>query len=234
MKPRMMRNMLLVTVVHLVVILTIVVSHWIRSRLRREPREVVTFVDLAMMVEPSSIKTHVASEPLVSTPSTPEPVAVKPKPVIPIQKPKKKKIERSKKRVRRNKVTPEPVPVRHKTSVEEIRNLLSPALSSSNVEKTNDFPYDWYYALVRHACYEAWNRPARASVQPGTVAVVSIRVFRDGTVREHQIIRASGNATMDASVLRALRTITRLKPLPTSYVGEFKDITIDFEFGGNG
>lgn len=237
MKPRMKRNMLLVTAAHLVVILLIVLSHWIRSWLRRETHEVVTYVDLAMMAEPSLPTTHVALEPPEPTPSEPEPVALKPEPEpepIPIQKPQKKKIKRSKKRIRRSKTMPQstPVPEPRQASEEEIRNLLSPALSRSNVA-VDDFPYDWYYALVRHACYEAWNRPSRASVRPGTVAVVSIRVYRDGTVREHQIVRSSGNATMDTSVLRALRTLTRLKPLPTSYVGEFKDITIDFEFAGN-
>ena len=236
MEPRLKRNMLLVAIVHAVVIVVLIAWQWIASLFDREkPKELVTYVELATVVqEPAPMTPEVVAEPPPPEPPPPEPKAVEPPPIAP-PKPKKKKIEVSKKRVRRKQDAPPPKakPPSRRTGAEDVRKMLSPVLSSPSNAAVNDFPYDWYYALVRRACYESWDRPSTAAVRPGTKAVVSIRVHRDGSVREHQLVRASGNRAMDDSVLRAVRGIPRLKPLPAQYKKEFKDITIDFELAGN-
>lgn len=237
MEPRLKRNLILVAGAHVALILVLLVSHWISLLIHRhKPKEVVTYVDLTTMVPDKPMPTAPPTPaPVVEEPPPapePEPAAPTPKPAI---KPKKKKIEISKKRVRRSpdELPPPRKPERPRTSAEDVRKMLSPVLSSPSNATRNDFPFDWYISLVRRACYEVWEQPNSTTVRPGTVAVVSIRVYRDGAVREHQMIRPSGNAAMDESVLRAMKKLTRLKPLPGDYKGEFKDITIDFELAGN-
>ena len=53
-----------------------------------------------------------------------------------------------------------------------------------------------------------------AAVGAETVVVVRFRVFRSGQVRDLELEAGSGNASLDASALRAIRQSLPLPPFP--------------------
>lgn len=229
MNPRLKRNLKRVAVVHLGFVLGIFVTEWIRSLVQRhKPHEIVTFIDFsAMPPAPEAPTAEVTPEPPPPEPPPPAPPEPAPIPETPPPKPPKPPIERSTRRITRDQVVQ---PQKRPPTAEEIRRALGP--TSSSARPANDFPFDWYFAVVRNVFYEAWQRPSTSVVPAGTSMLVSIRVLRDGTVKEHQIIRTSGNAVMDASVIRAVESVRKIQPLPAQYRGDYRDISVVFELAG--
>lgn len=231
MNPRLQRNLKIVAVAHVGLVLGILVTEWVRSLVeKRRPHEIVTFIDFsAMPPAPEAPAAEPAPEPPPPEPPPPPPPEPAAIPETPPPKPPKPPIERSTRRVTRDQVEPKQ-PTPRRPTAEEIRRALGPAAPTG--APLDDFPFDWYFAVVRNAFYEAWQRPTASEVPPGTTVLVSIRVLRDGTVKEHRVVRASGNAVMDASVIRAVESVRRLQALPAQYRGEHRDITVLFELAG--
>ena len=218
------------------------IAHFFKPR---EPRDAITMIEL---VQPSlSIPTPSlpTPEPEPSEPEEPEPqpeekdtIPIKTEPKKEEPKPKlatKNQIKVSTNKVKRATSTP-PNKNQPKLSEAEIRKLLASGIpaSSSGGSVGNASEMDWYYALVRADMYEAWEQPSGAGTMVGLVAQVSINVMRDGTITSRSLSRSSGNSTMDASVMKAVNRVYRLKPLPGSFSGSSKNITIDFELTRTG
>lgn len=70
-----------------------------------------------------------------------------------------------------------------------------------------------YLTLVDWKIQQNWV-PMGAAVAPETVVVVRFRVFRSGQVRDVELESTSGNASLDASALRAIRQSLPLPPFP--------------------
>lgn len=73
--------------------------------------------------------------------------------------------------------------------------------------------------------------------RPGLVATVRFNIAPDGTVSGAQLVRSSGNAGYDQSVLRAVQVSNPLPRPPARYVSEFSEFEINFESqekGGQG
>lgn len=109
------------------------------------------------------------------------------------------------------------------------RASLGSSLGSGGGGGGGDSPFAWYYAMVKQIMYEAWQQPSGLANAGNPVATVVIRVKRDGSVSDWQMVRPSGNALMDESVKRAVQAVRRLKPLPPQLIGPSHDITIQFE-----
>jgi protein TonB len=89
-----------------------------------------------------------------------------------------------------------------------------------------------YYMHVRERMYEAWGQPGGVSDR-GLVAVVQIRVARDGSILDATLKRSSGNRAMDLSALEAARKVKLLEPPPSALVqGSAAEISIDFKMEG--
>ena len=216
--------------VHVGVILGVFIWPMI-SRLvfRPKPKDIV-FIDLvAGMPEVPTVPVEETKtpEPQKEPEAKPEP---EPKEDIP-EPTKKRKIEVSKKKIKRQ----QPAPQKNtpKLSKEEIRKLLAAGAKPGNsLSGASDFPFAWYYALVRQTMYEAWNQPSGLSASAGLTADVTIRVLQNGTVTKREMTRPSGNKLMDDSVMAAVESVRSLRPLPPGFGGEYKDITIQFELSG--
>lgn len=73
--------------------------------------------------------------------------------------------------------------------------------------------------------------------RPGLVATVRFNIAPDGAVSGAQLVRSSGNAGYDQSVLRAVEVSSPLPRPPARYVTEFSEFEINFESqekGGQG
>jgi len=84
-----------------------------------------------------------------------------------------------------------------------------------------------YSNHVRDRLYAAWQQPESLKNLPGLVTSVQITIQQDGRVGNGKIIQSSGNATMDDSVLKAVRTVKAMRALPTGVKGP---VTLDIEF----
>lgn len=220
-----LRTLKISTIVHFLVVLALIITPAvINRRILKKRREIITFVDFTVALpQPPPAVTPVRE---IKPPEPPKPKEEPPKSDIP-EKPKtpKPKIERSTNRVVR---TP-PKPAAPPLKPEEIKRLLA---AGARISDHTSIPPDlsaasWYYATVRQIMHDAWAQPG-ASVPAGATAEVEIRVMRDGSVVRRAMVRSSGNAVMDRSVMQAVESVTKLPPLPDAWSSAFRDITVEF------
>lgn len=200
------------------------------------PREIVTFIAMPD-ASPSIADFQI---PPMPEPAKPEPEPAKPEPEpskdIPEPpkdppKPSKPKVEISKVKIKRTDPAPPVKPTKPLTA-KELRDLLASGKPIGPVGPSGpvgDFPFDWYLALVRKAMHDAWEQPGGLSASSGLRVVVEIRIARDGTILQRDVLRPSGHPLMDESVRRALQGLPRLPPLPDAYRGSTRDLQIAFE-----
>jgi TonB family protein len=121
-------------------------------------------------------------------------------------------------------------------SAEEIRRLLAAGarISDHTSIPMGDLWEAGYYNHVHEMMYRVWNQPTSLSASAGLSAEVLIRVQRDGTITRREMARSSGNSLMDDSVMKAVQSVSKLKPLPSQFEGSSKDIRILFELSKEG
>ena len=226
MTARFRRNLRVIAAVHVAVVVGICVLDWIRGLIPDAPQEITTYVELTTM-PPISERLQEATPPPPDQESPPPPEVA-----TPIEQPKKsldrKSIKVSKRRIRRDDVMPpQSFPRKRILNKDIVKKLVSPQRASPRNQQ-EDLSFERYFAFVRRAMHEVWDQPSAASARLGAMTKVSIRVHRDGTITFPKIIRSSGDAEMDDSVLRAVHSVRRLKELPRQYQGDYKDITVDF------
>ena len=90
---------------------------------------------------------------------------------------------------------------------------------------------DLYLDLVRQTMYKVWAQPTSVSID-GLVTKVDISLQLDGSISERRLVRPSGNATMDASVMKAANSVSRIPGLPGSFIQKHRTITVAFELTG--
>lgn len=219
MDARFRHYLKLSTAVHLGLLVVMIVSPLLFSwRLRRKNKQFIQFVDLTVAVpDIPSVKPAESIKP--PAPEPPKPVSKD------IPEPK---IKKSTKKIKR----PEPPkPKAPALSQEEIKKLLAAGakISDRTSIPADEFPFAWYFALVRQTMYDAWNQPSTLSASAGLTTEVTLRVLRDGTITQRKMTRASGNKLMDDSVMKAVEAVPKLRPLPPGFGGSSKDIVIEFE-----
>lgn len=223
MESPFLRSLKISTLVHFGLVLVLIIAPIVfNRRLQKQRKEIVTFVDFTVALPEPPPVTPVKD---IKPPEPPKPKVEPPKNVVPETVKPKPKIERSTNRVVR---TP-PKPAAPPLSPEQIKKLLA---AGARISDRTSIPADvesgaWYYATVRQIMYDAWAQPG-ASVPPGTSAQVEVRVLRDGTITRRTMVRPSGNAVMDRSVMQAVEAVSKLPALPASWSGPSRDITIEF------
>jgi TonB family protein len=232
MDERFRRSLKNSTIAHFVVLLIAIIAPLIFNwRTNKKRKEIVTIVEFTVALPEAA-----APEPVREF-RAPEPPKPPPKPVVPdIPEPAKEpakpkpKVERSEKKITR----PAPKPQTPPLSAEEIKKLLA---AGAKISDKTSIPPDlsslsWYYAVVRQTMYDAWTQPGGLARSAGIITKVEIRVQRDGTIIRRRMIQSSGNSVMDDSVMRAVESVSRLRPLPAEVTGAHHDITIEFELAG--
>lgn len=208
--------------IHAALIVVVAISGLLRSCWYRPRRfEAITIYNVPDVELVSSQPTSVPPAPI---PPPPQKVSDD----IP-EPPPKPKIQVSKVKVTR----PEPTPSKPPPTAEELKRLLTAgrplAPTTARGSERGTTPPDWYLALVRKALYDAWDQPGGVRPDAGLRVIAQIRIARDGTVLRAEAIRLSGHSILDASVERALRAVTKLPPLPDSFLGAHRDLQIAFE-----
>jgi len=93
-------------------------------------------------------------------------------------------------------------------------------------------PHWQYYLHVHDKMYEAWDQPGSVTDRK-LMAVVLIKVARDGSIVGVSLKRSSGNKAMDNSALAAARRVQMLEPPPDALLkGATAEISVEFQMEG--
>ncbi len=91
--------------------------------------------------------------------------------------------------------------------------------------------YSWYVQAVQSRVATNW---LQSTVDPGIQfaprAVVTFRILRNGQATNIQVLRSSGNQSVDMSAERAIQEASPLQPLPNDYSGNYVDVEFWFDF----
>ncbi len=225
--------------VHLVVIVLLLVIPLLSTCIKPREKEQVIFLEMVSPQIPAP-PDPAPEPPQPPPPKPPEPEPPKPEPVPEPPAPEPKPKEQVKKpkeiKVNTNIVTRSPVPATPpappaKTpSAKDIAQIIGQNLpTSSPAAPSSPTALSAYYQRIYPTLYNAWQRPPGSS---GLKTVVSIRVNKNGVIMSRDFERRSGNQVMDESVMKGVRSITSLPPLPDGFRETYLDISITFESTG--
>lgn len=224
MNDRFKRALTVSTAVHVGIIVLVAIAPLFLRLLRpRKPKEMITFIDLMPALpppppEPEQPKPDIAEPRPKATESTP--VAERPK------------IKINTNKIVRRDAPKSQTPPKATLTKEQIKKILDSGVkfTSSPGAPPGEFSdLALYYAIVQQAMYGAWQQPA--TVAKGVSAEVALRIARNGAVLQRRMTRGSGNSLMDESVMRAVESVSRLKPLPPEIGGPHLDVTVEFVIG---
>lgn len=91
--------------------------------------------------------------------------------------------------------------------------------------------YSWYVEAVRQKISNHW---LQSTIDPrinfAPRVVMTFQILRNGSVVNVEVIRSSGNDSVDRSALRAILDASPMQPLPTGYRGSFVQVEFWFDF----
>jgi len=91
--------------------------------------------------------------------------------------------------------------------------------------------FPWYVEAVQRRISSNW---VQSTVDPmvrwAPRAVVTFQILRDGSAANIQLLRSSGNASVDASAVRAVHDSSPLQRLPSEYSGSNVSVEFWFDF----
>ncbi|MEE9613391.1 MAG: cell envelope integrity protein TolA [Thermodesulfobacteriota bacterium] len=93
-----------------------------------------------------------------------------------------------------------------------------------------DLEFKAYYNEVGARIQSMWVYPGEP--QKGLEGWVSIKIGRDGDLKEVKIEKSSGNGIFDGSAIRAVKKAAPFPPLPEGIRGDFLEIGVRFHPGG--
>ena len=219
------------TIGHFVLLMILLIAPIITNwRIHKRNMESITFVDftVALPGDTSVAPTKDFTDPTAQEKAPSKDVITEPAP-----EKAGHKIQKSTKKIKR----PQGGTVaKSNLSADEIRRLLAAGarISDRTSIPMGDLWEAGYYNHVHEMMYRVWNQPTSLSAVSGISAEVLIRVQRDGTILSREMVRSSGNALMDESVMTAVRSVSKLKSLPSQFSGSTKDIRILFELTREG
>jgi TonB family protein len=91
--------------------------------------------------------------------------------------------------------------------------------------------FGWYGSMLHDRFYSEWIQPTTSLASGDKASVLAkIRIEKDGHVSSFEIVKSSGNPTIDDSVTAVAKHVTQVDPLPVGLgSGEHYDVKINFE-----
>lgn len=125
---------------------------------------------------------------------------------------------------------------RRRSEIENSLDHLASNVRTSGAGKTTvDIPgiggggeaFAGYRDVIRSIYYRAWVAPENGG-DKSAAPEARIVVARDGTILSAEIVSASGDSTLDKSVSRTLRIVTKLPPFPADARDEQRTFRLQF------
>jgi TonB family protein len=91
--------------------------------------------------------------------------------------------------------------------------------------------FGWYGNMLHDRFYSAWIQPTTKVPSGEKIStLVNVRIEKDGRVSKFEIVKPSGNATVNESVAAVARQISHVDSPPTGLIkGDHYDVNINFE-----
>lgn len=91
--------------------------------------------------------------------------------------------------------------------------------------------FPWYVEAVQRRVSSNWlQSTVDPTVRWAPRMVVTFQILRDGSITNVQILRSSGNASVDNSAVRAVLSSSPVERLPSGYAGNSVNVEFWFEF----
>lgn len=116
---------------------------------------------------------------------------------------------------------------RRQLSDEEIKKLLAQGAKPAEHTSVPDDDDARYDLIVHNELYAAWNAP-NIEMAGDNAAKVSIRLAKDGRIIARKLVKESGNALMDSSVMQAVNAVQKIRGLSVGYLARNEWVTIVF------
>lgn len=101
--------------------------------------------------------------------------------------------------------------------------------TSGNGDFGSRFP--WYVEAVQRRISMNWlQSTVDANLSWAPRVVVSFDILRDGTITNVQITQSSNNYSVDSSAVRAVKSSSKLNPLPPQYQGSVVGVEFWFDY----
>jgi colicin import membrane protein len=91
--------------------------------------------------------------------------------------------------------------------------------------------FGWYGSMLHDRFHSEWIQPTNEISSSEKLSVlVKIRIEKDGTVSQFEVVKPSGNMVVDESVAAVAKRVTQVDPLPDGLgSGGHYDVRINFE-----
>lgn len=225
---RFSRTFKIVAGIHLGLVVVVCFHSGIVHLFEPQPA-VITPVEFVVDVTPPMPDVEEVLPDVPAPTSEPEPESIPEPESMPEPKPKpkpkpRKKIEVSRKRVTRSN-QPQPKP-RNRLSKAEIEKLLAEGAQPSDHTSIPDESARCL-ALIKQTLYAVWEQPSREAAT-GAEAVLRLHLGPSGRVSDGALQRRSGNATLDASVMRVAESVQRIHGLSGAFIRRHPTVTVAF------
>jgi protein TonB len=107
-------------------------------------------------------------------------------------------------------------------------------MATSAIVTASRFPYSWYLSIIQGKVRLNWRQPSSRLISAEKLSVqISFRIARSGDIEVVTVRRSSGLQNVDQSAVKAVRDSTPFPPLPSDYMEDHLDVTIDFTVARN-
>src|SRR6266699_2937360 len=137
--------------------------------------------------------------------------------------------------------TPTPKPAKNAPAKEGSSSQISPGKTGSagkdghagGGNSTSEF--GWYGNMLHDRFYSAWIQPTTNVVSGTKIStLVKVRIEKDGSVSNFEIIKPSENLVVNESVAAIAKRVTQVDPPPAGLGnGDHYDVKINFELNAN-
>lgn len=198
------------TAAHIALVGAVALSASVRGCQRNASTAVYTPVALVLDVPAAQpVVVPIPSPSLTEEPKQTRPTEVKPPPQ------------------RGRLVRRDPVAANPGLSANEIKQALAlPPADSAGPQPVDELDTT-YKRIIEEVFYRAWHPPSYADAGNAT-ATASIELRAGGVVTARRLSRPSGNAVLDASVVKALESVTRIPGLSRSYIERNSPVELVF------
>ncbi len=106
--------------------------------------------------------------------------------------------------------------------------------AASAVVTASRFPYSWYLSIIQGKVRLNWKQPSSRLISNEKLsAQISFRIAKSGDIEVVTVRRSSGLQNVDQSAVTAVRDSAPFPPLPSDYMDDHLDVTIDFTVARN-
>jgi TonB family protein len=125
------------------------------------------------------------------------------------------------------------------TNTDAINHSGKPSSASGNARghgggATIQSQFGWYGSMLHDRFYSEWAQPSSLGANAKASALVKLRIEKDGRISSFEIVKSSGNATVDESINAVAKRVTKVEPLPAGLgKGEHYDVKINFELNSD-